>query len=166
MPLSLKIVEVQIKGDQWNKWFRKVQVHWKFYVDVDEPSSETQGQWVSPVEDVDEQAPTQPLTWRSESATQAKILNELNVCFILTNCVNFVCFRYHTYSYREDLRFNKRTGICPRGGRRCSLWCFFRSFRSTNNGRVRLHWHILQNKGTWNHSNYIKEKFSLLFQKV
>ena len=27
MPLSLKTMEVQIKGDQWNKRFRTVQVH-------------------------------------------------------------------------------------------------------------------------------------------
>lgn len=120
---------------------------------------------VSWVQDVDEQTPNQPLTWRSEHAI-AKILYELNVCSISTNCINFVCFRYHTHSYREDLRFEKRAGICPRGGRWCSLWCFFRSLRSTNNRGVRLHWHILQNKGTWNHSNYIKQKFSWLFQKL
>ena len=29
MPLSLKTMEVQIKGDQWNKRFRTVQVYWK-----------------------------------------------------------------------------------------------------------------------------------------
>ena len=28
MPLSLKTMEVQIKGDQWNKMFRTVQVYW------------------------------------------------------------------------------------------------------------------------------------------
>ena len=29
LPLSLKTMEVQIKGDQWNKRFRTVQVYWK-----------------------------------------------------------------------------------------------------------------------------------------
>ena len=29
MPLSLETMEVQIKGDQWNKRFRTVQVYWK-----------------------------------------------------------------------------------------------------------------------------------------
>ena len=29
MPLSLKTMEEQIKGDQWNKKFRTVQVYWK-----------------------------------------------------------------------------------------------------------------------------------------
>ena len=28
MPLSLKTMEVQIKGDQWNKSFRTVQVYY------------------------------------------------------------------------------------------------------------------------------------------
>ena len=28
MPLSLKTMEVQIQGDQWNKRFRTVQVYW------------------------------------------------------------------------------------------------------------------------------------------
>ena len=28
MPLSLKLMEVQIKGDQWNTIFRTVQVYW------------------------------------------------------------------------------------------------------------------------------------------
>ena len=31
MPLSLKTMEVQIKGDQWNKRFRTVQVYCWFY---------------------------------------------------------------------------------------------------------------------------------------
>ena len=30
MPLSLKTVEVQIKGDQWNMRFRTVQVYWNY----------------------------------------------------------------------------------------------------------------------------------------
>ena len=36
MPLSLKTMEVQIKGDQWDKRFRTVQVYWDiFYTVVD-----------------------------------------------------------------------------------------------------------------------------------
>ena len=35
-PLSLKTMEVQIKGDQWNNRFRTVQVYWTFQVDVKE----------------------------------------------------------------------------------------------------------------------------------
>ena len=30
MPLSLKTMEVQIKGDQWNRWFRTVQVYYNY----------------------------------------------------------------------------------------------------------------------------------------
>ena len=29
-------MEVQIKGDQWNKRFKTVQVYWKFKVDINE----------------------------------------------------------------------------------------------------------------------------------
>ena len=31
MPLSLETMEVQIKGDLWNKRFRTVQVYWKVH---------------------------------------------------------------------------------------------------------------------------------------
>ena len=43
MPLSLKTMEVQIKGNQWNKRFRAVQVYWKFQVDITEGGGENGG---------------------------------------------------------------------------------------------------------------------------
>ena len=41
MPLSLKTMEVQIEGDQWNKRFRTVQVYW-----WNKPQSQQQGSWL------------------------------------------------------------------------------------------------------------------------
>ena len=36
-------MEVQIKGDQWNKRFKTVQVYWKFKVDINEEGGG--GEW-------------------------------------------------------------------------------------------------------------------------
>ena len=36
-------MEVQMKGDQWNKRFKTVQVYWKFKVDINEEGGGGEG---------------------------------------------------------------------------------------------------------------------------
>ena len=46
-------MEVQIKGDQWNKRFKTVQVYWKFKVDINEEGGGGWGEGIWPKRPVD-----------------------------------------------------------------------------------------------------------------